>query len=89
MRQVWFYFLLDLAFLEPIFPSLVTRLSSEENKGIASGFFQTFQFLGHFVGALASGFFLKHRYFFCFFIFTNLWGIFFTAFEKMFKNPVR
>ena len=81
-------FFVGFSIFEPIFPSLVTRLSSEENKGIASGFFQTFQFLGHFVGALASGFLLKHNIFFVF-LFLLVYGVFFLLLLRKFKNPVR
>ena len=81
-------FFVGFSIFEPIFPSLVTRLSSEENKGIASGFFQTFQFLGHFVGALASGFFLKHNIFFVF-LFLLVYGVFFLLLLRKFENPPR
>ena len=52
-------FFIGFSIFEPIFPSLVTRLSNKENKGMASGLFQTFQFLGQFV--VGSGFLLSRN----------------------------
>ena len=81
-------FFIGFSIFEPIFPSLVTRLSKKENKGIASGLFQTFQFLGHFVGAIGSGFFLSRNIFFVYF-FLLIYGIFFLFLLRKFKNPSR
>ncbi|MGK0290425.1 MAG: putative MFS family arabinose efflux permease, partial [bacterium] len=42
---------------EPIFPSLVTRLTTPETKGTASGVYNFSQFMGHFAGATIAGIF--------------------------------
>ncbi len=81
-------FFIGFSIFEPIFPSLVTRLSSKENKGTASGFFQTFQFFGHFVGALGSGFLLNYNIFFVYF-FLLAYGMFFLLLLRKFENPPR
>ena len=42
---------------EPILPSLVSRLTTPETKGTATGVYNLFQFMGHFSGALLAGIF--------------------------------
>ncbi len=45
--------------LEPIMPSLLTKLSHQDTRGIAVGIYNTSQFIGAFLGGAAGGLFLK------------------------------
>jgi len=45
--------------LEPIMPSLLTKISHQDTRGIAVGIYNTSQFIGAFVGGAAGGLFLK------------------------------
>jgi len=55
-----FLFLLGFHLLEPIIPSLLTRLTHRDIRGLSLGFFNTTQFVGAFLGGLWGGFVLKH-----------------------------
>jgi len=55
-----FFFLLGFHLLEPIIPSLLTRLTHRDIRGLSLGFFNTTQFVGAFLGGLWGGFVLKH-----------------------------
>ncbi len=46
-------------FLEPIMPSLLTKLSHKDTRGISVGVYNTTQFVGAFVGGALGGLFLK------------------------------
>ena len=46
-------------FLEPIMPSLLTKLSHRDTRGISVGVYNTTQFIGAFVGGALGGIFLK------------------------------
>ncbi len=48
-------FFMGFSIFEPIFPSLVTRITSPQTKGAASGFYHFSQFIGNFVGAVLAG----------------------------------
>jgi len=52
-----YLFFMAFNIFEPIFPSLVTRLTSGETKGTASGVYNFSQFLGQFLGATLAGLF--------------------------------
>ncbi len=52
-----FAFFMGFNVFEPLFPSLVTRLTSAETKGTASGVYNFSQFAGHFVGGSLAGVF--------------------------------
>jgi MFS family permease len=54
-----FLFVGAFALLEPLFPSLLTRLCSQTNRGTAAGIFNMSQFSGAFLGGLLAGFFLE------------------------------
>ena len=54
-----FLFFLGFHFLEPVLPSLLTRLTREEVRGLSTGIFNTSQFVGAFAGGLMGGVFLK------------------------------
>ena len=45
--------------LEPVMPSLLTKLSPKGNRGLSVGVYNTFQFVGAFVGGAMGGLFLK------------------------------
>ncbi len=45
--------------LEPIMPSLLTKLSHQDTRGIAVGIYNTSQFTGAFLGGMLGGLFLK------------------------------
>jgi MFS family permease len=55
-----FFFLVGFHLLEPIIPSLLTRLTHRDIRGLSLGFFNTTQFVGAFLGGLWGGFVLKH-----------------------------
>ncbi|MDX2470769.1 MAG: MFS transporter [SAR324 cluster bacterium] len=50
-----FIFFMSFNIFEPIFPSLVTRMSTKETKGTASGVYNFSQFAGQFAGAILAG----------------------------------
>ena len=52
-----FLFFMGFNVFEPILPSLVSRLTTPETKGTATGVYNLFQFMGHFSGALLAGIF--------------------------------
>jgi Arabinose efflux permease len=54
-----FFFLVGFHLLEPIIPSLLTRLTHRDMRGLSLGFFNTTQFVGAFLGGLWGGFVLK------------------------------
>ncbi|MCS7307509.1 MAG: MFS transporter [Aquificaceae bacterium] len=53
-------FFLGFMILEALIPSLLTRLTHKDLRGISFGFFNTVQFLGAFVGGIWGGYALKH-----------------------------
>ena len=55
-------FFLGFNLLEALIPSLLTRLTHQDLRGIAFGFFNTVQFLGAFVGGVWGGYAIKHGY---------------------------
>ena len=56
-----FLFINAFALLEPLFPSLLTRISQQANRGTAAGIFNMSQFSGAFVGGVVSGLFLERN----------------------------
>ncbi len=48
-------FFMGFNVFEPLFPSLVTKLTTADTKGTASGVYNLSQFTGHFVGAAMAG----------------------------------
>ena len=50
-----FLFFMGFNVFEPLFPSLLTRLTREETKGTASGVYSFSNFMGHFAGASLAG----------------------------------
>ncbi len=55
-----FLFFIGFNFLEPIIPSLLTRLTPKDVRGLSLGFFNTAQFLGAFAGGVWGGYAIKH-----------------------------
>lgn len=55
-------FFLGFNILEALIPSLLTKLTHEDLRGLSLGFFNTVQFLGAFLGGLWGGYVLKHGY---------------------------
>lgn len=54
------FFFIGFHLLEPIIPSLLTKLTHKDLRGLSLGFFNTNQFLGAFVGGLWGGLTLKY-----------------------------
>ena len=63
-REVASLFLFFMGFnvFEPIFPSLVTRLTTPDTMGAASGVYNLSQFLGHFLGATVAGLLYEQQF---------------------------
>ena len=57
-----FLFFMGFNVFEPIFPSLVTRLTTPDTKGTASGVYNLSQFLGHFLGATVAGLLYEQQF---------------------------
>jgi MFS family permease len=55
-----FFFFIGFHLLEPLIPSLLTKLTHRDLRGLSLGFFNTNQFLGAFVGGLWGGLVLKY-----------------------------
>ncbi len=55
-------FFIGFHFLEPTLPSLLTRIAGEDKRGLAVGFYNTFQFGGAFAGGILGGLALKYGY---------------------------
>ncbi|MFN3472154.1 MAG: MFS transporter [Aquificaceae bacterium] len=56
------FFFLGFNMLEALIPSLLTRLTHKDLRGLSLGFFNTTQFLGAFLGGIWGGYALKHGY---------------------------
>ena len=83
-----FLFFMGFNVFEPLFPSLVTRLTNPTTKGTASGVYNFCQFVGHFAGATIAGIFYSTNLFFLLglLLMINL-GFLFLLY-KDFQNPV-
>ena len=89
-----FLFLIGFHVLEPIIPSLLTKLTHRDLRGLSLGLFNTVQFLGAFLGGLLGGFAIRHGIW----VFTTM-GMVFSIFwlistylwsrglKRLFKNP--
>ena len=82
-----FLFFMGFNVFEPLFPSLVTRLTNPTTKGTASGVYNFCQFVGHFAGATIAGIFYSTNLFFLLglLLMINL-GFLFLLY-KDFQNP--
>ncbi len=56
------FFFIGFNLLEALVPSLLTRLTHKDLRGLSLGFFNTTQFLGAFAGGIWGGYVLKHGY---------------------------
>ncbi len=56
------FFFIGFNVLEALVPSLLTRLTHKDLRGLSLGFFNTTQFLGAFAGGIWGGYVLKHGY---------------------------
>ncbi len=56
------FFFMGFNLLEALVPSLLTRLTHRDLRGLSLGFFNTTQFLGAFAGGLWGGYVLRHGY---------------------------
>ncbi len=54
------FFFIGFNILEALVPSLLTRLTYKDLRGLSLGFFNTVQFLGSFAGGIWGGYVLKH-----------------------------
>jgi len=81
-----YLFFVGFNVFEPIFPSLVSRSTTNETKGTAMGVYNFAQFFGHFVGATLAGL-LYHNYFFVFLLLLASLEILFFYFTLSFSNP--
>ena len=57
-----FLFFMGFNVFEPIFPSLVTRLTTPDTKGAASGVYNLAQFFGYFLGASVAGMLYEQQF---------------------------
>ncbi len=83
-----FLFFMGFNVFEPLFPSLVTRLTNPTTKGTASGVYNFCQFVGHFAGAAIAGIFYSANLLFLLglLLMINL-GFLFMLY-KNFSNPI-
>ncbi len=81
-----FLFFMGFNVFEPILPSLVSRLTTPETKGTATGVYNLFQFGGHFIGALLAGLFYEQHFEWLVGILLVLEMLFFYVTLK-FQNP--
>jgi len=80
-----YLFFMGFNVFEPLFPSLVTRMTSQRTKGTASGVYNLFQFIGYFAGATIAGFFYTKPLFLTFILITL--SLFFILRLMSFPNP--
>jgi len=82
-----FLFFMGFNVFEPLFPSLVTRLTNPTTKGTASGVYNFCQFVGHFAGAAIAGIFYSNNllYLLGLLLIINLCFLFLLY--KDFQNP--
>ena len=81
-----FLFFMGFNVFEPILPSLVSRLTTPETKGTATGVYNLFQFSGHFMGALLAGLFYEQHFEWLVGVLLVLEMLFFYA-TLNFQNP--
>ena len=81
-----YLFFMGFNVFEPIFPSLVSRSTTNETRGTAIGVYNFAQFFGHFIGAIVAGS-LYHNYFFVFLFLLAFLELLFFYFTLSFHNP--
>ena len=82
-----FLFFMGFNVFEPLFPSLVTRLTNPTTKGTASGVYNFCQFVGHFVGAAIAGIFYSTNLLFLLGLLLMINLSFLFLLYKDFQNP--
>ena len=83
-----FLFFMGFNVFEPLFPSLVTRLTNPTTKGAASGVYNFCQFMGHFAGAAIAGIFYSANIHFLLGLLLMINLSFLFLLYKDFQNPV-
>jgi predicted MFS family arabinose efflux permease len=83
-----FLFFMGFNVFEPLFPSLVTRLTNPTTKGTASGVYNFCQFVGHFAGAAIAGIFYSTNLFFLLGLLLMINLCFLFMLYKNFSNPI-
>ena len=82
-----FLFFMGFNVFEPLFPSLVTRLTNPTTKGTASGVYNFCQFVGHFAGAAIAGIFYSTNLLFLLGLLLMINLSFLFLLYKDFQNP--
>ena len=82
-----FLFFMGFNVFEPLFPSLVTRLTNPTTKGTASGVYNFCQFIGHFTGAAIAGIFYSTNLFFLLGLLLMINLSFLFLLYRDFQNP--
>ena len=82
-----FLFFMGFNVFEPIFPSLVTRLTNPTTKGTASGVYNFCQFVGHFAGAAIAGIFYSNNLLYLLGLLLMINLCFLFLLYKNFQNP--
>lgn len=82
-----FLFFMGFNVFEPLFPSLVTRLTNPTTKGTASGVYNFCQFVGHFAGAAIAGIFYSTNLLFLLGLLLIINLSFLFLLYKDFQNP--
>ncbi|MBF0287376.1 MAG: MFS transporter [SAR324 cluster bacterium] len=81
-----FMFFMGFNVFEPIFPSLITRMTSSHTKGTASGVYSFSSFMGNFLGAAAAGLLYQRASFLLFLLLIGMTAVFFYLIRS-FPNP--
>ena len=83
-----FLFFMGFNVFEPLFPSLVTRLTNPTTKGTASGVYNFCQFVGHFAGAAIAGIFYSNNLLYLLGLLLMINLCFLFMLYKNFSNPI-
>ncbi|MEJ7556062.1 MAG: MFS transporter [Aquificaceae bacterium] len=86
------FFFIGFNILEALVPSLLTRLTHKDLRGLSLGFFNTTQFLGAFAGGMWGGYVLKHGYMYMIslaLLLVSIWGLFALLWFKDLKLPLK
>ncbi|MBF0278905.1 MAG: MFS transporter [SAR324 cluster bacterium] len=81
-----FFFFMGFNVFEPIFPSLLTRMTTPDTKGTASGIYSFSHYMGNFAGAVLAGLFYHNYPSFLFLFLIGTASLFFYL-TLTFPNP--
>lgn len=81
-----FSFFMGFNVFEPIFPSLLTRMTTPQTKGTASGIYSFSHFMGNFTGAVLAGLWYREHHSWLFLLLMSMVALFFY-FLLNFPNP--